>query len=209
MSTLIGAFVLLYLSVFISDLSNRPLYKSSPSSQSPWSFQSWHFCQAWLPPERACWWVFVIMESQFLSNNFMKVNKQLNDKERVAAALENAVLLETVEQCLANAGWHLIIVWSDVLLPLYSYVNAVWLVYIRGNVDVDGCFAQISESRRWFTIESDRWKLNLDSGTKIGHPLNGIFSSFQSSLHRSQHGSWVDSNLEYNTWAWVYLSPYV
>ena len=33
----------------------------------------------------------------------MKVNKQLNDKERVAAALENPVLLETVEQCLANA----------------------------------------------------------------------------------------------------------
>jgi len=32
------------------------------------------------------------------------VNKQLNDKERVAAALENSVLLETVEQCLANAG---------------------------------------------------------------------------------------------------------
>jgi len=32
------------------------------------------------------------------------VNKQLNDKERVAAALENPVLLETVEQCLANAG---------------------------------------------------------------------------------------------------------
>ena len=34
----------------------------------------------------------------------MKVNKQLNDKERVAAALENPVLLETVEQCLANAA---------------------------------------------------------------------------------------------------------
>ncbi|KAF5330404.1 hypothetical protein D9619_005604 [Psilocybe cf. subviscida] len=32
------------------------------------------------------------------------VNKQLNDKERVAAALENSVLLDTVEQCLINAG---------------------------------------------------------------------------------------------------------
>ncbi|KAL9714724.1 hypothetical protein Ac2012v2_001382 [Leucoagaricus gongylophorus] len=32
------------------------------------------------------------------------VNKQLNDKERVAAALENPVLLETVEQCLRDAG---------------------------------------------------------------------------------------------------------
>ncbi|KAK2460630.1 hypothetical protein APHAL10511_007100 [Amanita phalloides] len=30
------------------------------------------------------------------------VNKQLNDKERVAAALENPALLETVEQCLAS-----------------------------------------------------------------------------------------------------------
>ncbi|RUO96378.1 hypothetical protein BC936DRAFT_142141, partial [Jimgerdemannia flammicorona] len=32
------------------------------------------------------------------------VNKQLNDKERVAAALENAHLLEVVNQCLATAG---------------------------------------------------------------------------------------------------------
>ncbi|PPR03526.1 hypothetical protein CVT24_007012 [Panaeolus cyanescens] len=32
------------------------------------------------------------------------VNKQLNDKERVAAALENPVLLETVEKCLSDAG---------------------------------------------------------------------------------------------------------
>jgi len=32
------------------------------------------------------------------------VNKQLNDKERVAAALENPVLVETLEQCLASAG---------------------------------------------------------------------------------------------------------
>ncbi|KAJ7221703.1 hypothetical protein GGX14DRAFT_514668 [Mycena pura] len=33
----------------------------------------------------------------------MAVNKQLNDKERVAAALENPALLQTVEQTLANA----------------------------------------------------------------------------------------------------------
>lgn len=31
------------------------------------------------------------------------VNKQLNDKERVAAALENSHLLEVVNQCLATA----------------------------------------------------------------------------------------------------------
>ncbi|KAJ2780331.1 Cytosolic iron-sulfur assembly component 2B [Coemansia javaensis] len=32
------------------------------------------------------------------------VNKQLNDKERVAAALENTYLLEVVNQCLATAA---------------------------------------------------------------------------------------------------------
>jgi len=31
------------------------------------------------------------------------VNKQLNDKERVAAALENAQLLEVVNRCIANS----------------------------------------------------------------------------------------------------------
>ncbi|KAJ2365684.1 MIP18 protein galla-2, partial [Coemansia sp. RSA 2610] len=32
------------------------------------------------------------------------VNKQLNDKERVAAALENTYLLDVVQQCLASAA---------------------------------------------------------------------------------------------------------
>ena len=32
------------------------------------------------------------------------VNKQLNDKERVAAALENGHLLEVVNQCLATTN---------------------------------------------------------------------------------------------------------
>lgn len=32
------------------------------------------------------------------------VNKQLNDKERVAAALENNHLLEVVHECLQNAS---------------------------------------------------------------------------------------------------------
>ncbi|KAG2048793.1 FAM96B protein [Suillus hirtellus] len=34
----------------------------------------------------------------------LAVNKQLNDKERVAAALENAALLETLEKCLEPVG---------------------------------------------------------------------------------------------------------
>lgn len=32
------------------------------------------------------------------------VNKQLNDKERVAAALENPSLMEALEKCLETAG---------------------------------------------------------------------------------------------------------
>lgn len=40
----------------------------------------------------------------FLDLTNFPVNKQLNDKERVAAALENPVLLDTVEQCLRDAG---------------------------------------------------------------------------------------------------------
>ena len=32
------------------------------------------------------------------------INKQLNDKERVAAALENPALVEVLEQCLSTAG---------------------------------------------------------------------------------------------------------
>jgi hypothetical protein len=32
---------------------------------------------------------------------FFSVNKQLNDKERVAAALENSNLLDIVEECLS------------------------------------------------------------------------------------------------------------
>ncbi len=33
-----------------------------------------------------------------------QVNKQLNDKERIAAALENAKLLDTINQCIEASG---------------------------------------------------------------------------------------------------------
>jgi hypothetical protein len=36
-----------------------------------------------------------------LSFSYFPVNKQLNDKERVAAALENSNLLDIVEECLS------------------------------------------------------------------------------------------------------------
>lgn len=36
-----------------------------------------------------------------ISAFFLSVNKQLNDKERVAAALENPNLLDMVEECLS------------------------------------------------------------------------------------------------------------
>ena len=39
--------------------------------------------------------------SQYMISSFFPVNKQLNDKERVAAALENSNLLDTVEECLS------------------------------------------------------------------------------------------------------------
>lgn len=37
----------------------------------------------------------------FFITNIYAVNKQLNDKERVAAALENPNLLDMVDECLA------------------------------------------------------------------------------------------------------------
>ena len=37
-------------------------------------------------------------------NRLHLVNKQLNDKERVAAALENNALLDVVNGCLSTAG---------------------------------------------------------------------------------------------------------
>lgn len=38
------------------------------------------------------------------ANNTPIVNKQLNDKERVAAALENPSLVEVLETCLQSVG---------------------------------------------------------------------------------------------------------
>lgn len=42
-----------------------------------------------------------VLYSFFLVKNVFAVNKQLNDKERVAAALENPNLLDMVDECLA------------------------------------------------------------------------------------------------------------
>lgn len=41
---------------------------------------------------------------EFADRQNFTVNKQLNDKERVAAALENTHLLGVVENCLATSG---------------------------------------------------------------------------------------------------------
>lgn len=38
----------------------------------------------------------------FVSSVFVSVNKQINDKERVAAAMENPNLREIVEQCVTE-----------------------------------------------------------------------------------------------------------
>lgn len=45
-----------------------------------------------------CWWEYAYIAPLPL---FHPVNKQLADKERVAAALENTHLLEVVNQCLS------------------------------------------------------------------------------------------------------------
>ena len=42
-----------------------------------------------------------LMHFNFFVTNIYAVNKQLNDKERVAAALENLNLLNMVDDCLA------------------------------------------------------------------------------------------------------------
>ena len=61
----------------------------------PGSHQSEHACACPLPcDDNGGAWLI----AKF------KVNKQLNDKERVAAALENPALLEVLEQCLSTAG---------------------------------------------------------------------------------------------------------
>jgi len=43
----------------------------------------------------------IIKEGSHL--NCEEITKQINDKERVAAALENPALLSTVEQCIKEA----------------------------------------------------------------------------------------------------------
>lgn len=51
--------------------------------------------------------VFTVSEVTEVSHFFFDaVNKQLNDKERVAAALENPNLVDMVDECLAPSyGW--------------------------------------------------------------------------------------------------------
>ena len=51
----------------------------------------------WVP---SSFWISI---NKITFNTAYQLNKQLNDKERVAAALENTHLLEVVNQCLATA----------------------------------------------------------------------------------------------------------
>lgn len=52
--------------------------------------------------EHAGWCDYTV--HRWLSQKHSIVNKQLNDKERVAAALENPSLVEVLEICLQSAG---------------------------------------------------------------------------------------------------------
>lgn len=58
--------------------------------------------KVWDPRKAAtgglCWWGYKYISPL---SSFHPVNKQLADKERVAAALENTHLLEVVNQCLS------------------------------------------------------------------------------------------------------------
>ena len=60
-------------------------------------------CQAWISPRRPCLWVVTSVEQLSWNFEHIPVNKQLNDKERVAAALDNPALLNVVEKCLSTA----------------------------------------------------------------------------------------------------------
>lgn len=42
---------------------------------------------------------------------FFLVNKQINDKERIAAAMENPNLRELVEKCIQEEEWKLNFLW--------------------------------------------------------------------------------------------------
>lgn len=56
--------------------------------------------------------------------NYSVVNKQLNDKERVAAALENPSLLNVVNQCIAHSD-------SDI----YSRFNRLIQLELHENME--------------------------------------------------------------------------
>lgn len=94
----------------------------------------------WITCNWSCWYAFYIYSfcnsyhsyhlAEYLSF-FLSVNKQLNDKERVAAALENPNLLDMVEECLSPTfDWGLninISVWHgvDVQEPHMLIANGV------------------------------------------------------------------------------------
>lgn len=85
----------------------RPLHPGSTSAQPAHAVQGRHSRKARITSERASTYVTirVIMIARFLIPPIVHtVNKQLNDKERVAAALENPALVEVLEQCLSTVG---------------------------------------------------------------------------------------------------------
>jgi hypothetical protein len=47
--------------------------------------------------------VCICIDHSLVCYHHLKVNKQLNDKERVAAALENNALLDVVHKCLEGS----------------------------------------------------------------------------------------------------------
>ena len=93
MSTLIG------LSIRVRLLRALPTRFKVDIRVKPGSHQSEHAGQ--------CAFVTSMHSRQWLkATRIPIVNKQLNDKERVAAALENPALVEVLEICLQSSGRH-------------------------------------------------------------------------------------------------------
>ncbi|KAI0948636.1 hypothetical protein AcV7_009318 [Taiwanofungus camphoratus] len=90
MSTFIG------LSIRVRLLRSLPQRYKVDIRVKPGSHQSEHACAPRL--------VILRLRRVHDVTIMYTVNKQLNDKERVAAALENPALLEVLEQCLSTAG---------------------------------------------------------------------------------------------------------
>lgn len=67
-----------------------------------------------LPKKKVILFAYVVLTT--LTINFVLVNKQINDKERISAAMENPRLKEMVENCIKEEDWY-----QKLLFQLFSF----------------------------------------------------------------------------------------